>query len=317
MSTKQVMTQQTTSLSEIQAVVRQLLPSASPITVERMTSGVSTEVYRIQRSEETFYLRLLPEVGAGFTPEALAHSWLVERGVRVPGVIYVTDHHPQLGRSILLTAEIPGRELTLDLGLPHQAQILAEAGKALAVINSIPVQGFGWVCRDQPAANELRAEQPTYAAWVQDLVDGALRHIAAANLLSSPKLAAIREHTAQAIASLGPVEGRLAHGDFDLTHIYQQAGRYTGIIDFGEIRGASQFYDLGHFQIEHRPLLPYLLEGYATVATLPPDYAWQIEFATLLDALHWVSRRLATRRALHPPSLIAIQTALARLDKLG
>jgi hypothetical protein len=41
----------------------------------------------------------------------------------------------------------------------------------------------------------------------------------------------------------------LAHGDFDLTHIFQRNGHYTGIIDFGEIMGSSPFYDLGHFKL--------------------------------------------------------------------
>lgn len=44
-------------------------------------------------------------------------------------------------------------------------------------------------------------------------------------------------------------QGYLAHGDFDTTHIYQDNGRYTGIIDFGEIRGADRWYDLGYFHM--------------------------------------------------------------------
>ena len=37
------------------------------------------------------------------------------------------------------------------------------------------------------------------------------------------------------------VQAYLAHGDFDATHIWlDDQGRYAGIIDFGEMRGAGR-----------------------------------------------------------------------------
>ena len=89
---------------------------------------------------------------------------------------------------------------------------------------------------------------------------------------------------------LNEEQAKLAHGDFDVTHIYQQQGHYTGIIDFGEIRGANLFYDLGHFRIhdgEKLPnlVLPYLIEGYKEVAALPLDYELRISFSSLLIAI--------------------------------
>src|SRR5207249_1740511 len=82
----------------------------------------------------------------------------------------------------------------------------------------------------------------------------------------------------------------LAHGDFDVTHIYQEDGRYTGIIDFGEIRGADAPYDLGHFNLHDgetrpQPVLPYLLEGYSDVVPLPPDHEWRISLLSLLNGV--------------------------------
>src|SRR5207248_10181336 len=78
-------------------------------------------------------------------------------------------------------------------------------------------------------------------------------------------------------------QARLAHGDFDVTHIYQKGGHYTGIIDFGEIRGTDALYDLGHFNLhdgETLPqlVLPYLLAGYSEVMPLPPDHERKISF---------------------------------------
>ena len=47
--------------------------------------------------------------------------------------------------------------------------------------------------------------------------------------------------------------GRLAHGDLDVTRIFTAAGRYSGIIDFGETRGADRFFDLGQLSLRLGP----------------------------------------------------------------
>ncbi len=82
-----------------------------------------------------------------------------------------------------------------------------------------------------------------------------------------------------------------------MTHIFQSRGRYTGIIDFGEIRGGDCFYDLGHFRLHDgetipQLLLPYLLEGYRDVAELPSDYEQRIALTSLLIGIAALARRL-------------------------
>ena len=68
----------------------------------------------------------------------------------------------------------------------------------------------------------------------------------------------------------------LAHGDFDLTHIWLDGqGRYAGIIDFGEMRGAGRYFDLGHFLLHDGadrsvPLFEHFLGGYHEAA----HWAW-------------------------------------------
>ncbi len=57
----------------------------------------------------------------------------------------------------------------------------------------------------------------------------------------------------------------MAHGDFDTSHIFAANGSYTGIIDFGEIRGAEPTFDLGHLALHAPDALPAVLQGYASV----------------------------------------------------
>jgi aminoglycoside phosphotransferase (APT) family kinase protein len=101
-----------------------------------------------------------------------------------------------------------------------------------------------------------------------------------------------------------PAAAHLAHGDFDATAIFSAAGRYTGIIDFGEIRGAEPAYDLGHFHLHdgEPPLLPALLEGYARVA--PPPDAPSIRRSAVLLGLRQLCRWLDRGRALDHPAVV-------------
>ncbi|HEY7851317.1 MAG TPA: hypothetical protein VIC27_14700, partial [Ktedonobacterales bacterium] len=90
------------------------------------------------------------------------------------------------------------------------------------------------------------------------------------------------------------------HGDFDATAIYQCDGRYTGIIDFGELRGASYWYDLAHFHMRDgeylaTTLLNPLMRGYAKVTPLPQGATRYITFASVFINVHALSRSLHKR----------------------
>jgi hypothetical protein len=55
--------------------------------------------------------------------------------------------------------------------------------------------------------------------------------------LTTLQVNVVRELMDRHVSWIDVDRAHLAHGDFDMTHIYQEDGRYTGIIDFGEIRG--------------------------------------------------------------------------------
>ena len=74
----------------------------------------------------------------------------------------------------------------------------------------------------------------------------------------------------EAVADEEP-DARLAHGDFDGTHIYHRGGSYTGVIDLGEMRGAEPWYDLAFALVQDRSAVPALVAGYRDVAPVPGD----------------------------------------------
>jgi aminoglycoside phosphotransferase (APT) family kinase protein len=293
---------------------------AGPILVHRVAEGVSTWVYRIRVRGATYYLRVLPEAGASFAPEVAIHQQLRRRQVKVPRVLHFEACYEPLQRSIMVVDEVPGRPVSASAHLepPALHAILLEAGRDLAHLNAVPVTGFGWVTRTVPpngpmaplasaavtasdaeAAGGVCAPLPTYRAFMLGQWEADLTFLAAA-VLATQEVTLLERIRARYEDWLETGQSRLAHGDFDTTAIYQEQGRYTGIIDFGEICGASRWYDLAHFRMRDGeylplPLLPALLQGYASTRSLPETIEQQIHFESLLVNVRALARSLRKR----------------------
>jgi aminoglycoside phosphotransferase (APT) family kinase protein len=287
------------------------------VVVEPVLDGVSTYVYRLRRGAEVFYLRVLPEEGATYAPEVAAHAILRRQGVHVPEVVFWDDDNQVVGRSVMITAEVKGSATgRSDVGadLPY---ILRAAGRDVALLNQVPVDGFGWVRHDVRGDDRLRGEVPTEREFLLADLDRSLSALQGTAVGSRQ-----REKIGDIVRAMSPVldamQAHLAHGDLDLTHIYYQDGQYTGIIDLGEIRGTGPYYDLGHVRFHDGELLttmalPYLLDGYQEIRPLPPDADHRIALASLLIGVHFFARthtRLAKVHYFHAVTSIARDVAL-------
>lgn len=288
-------TEQRPERSVVQQIANAALGGNS--TVEPVTDGASTYVYRLWRGSEVLYVRILPEAGLSFAPEAAVHTLLCRQGLRVPDVLYWEDCNPLVERSVMITTAIPGSpvyqaDLSASIG-----SILRAAGRDLAMLNHVPVEGFGWIKRDALSNTRLQADLPTERDLMLARFEPALR------TLEKTVLAAIdgdrlRDVVHGHTALLDATEAHLAHGDFDVTHIFCDTGRYTGIIDLGEIRGTGPYYDLGHFRFHDgetlpRTVLPYLLEVYQEITPLPSDADRRIALASLLIGVDFLARTYA------------------------
>jgi Ser/Thr protein kinase RdoA (MazF antagonist) len=282
------------------------LAAIQPQQVIRVTTGVSTWVYRIATPRGICYLRVLPEAGASFAPEVFVHQELRTREVTVPEVLGWEEYHPAFKRSIMLTAELAGVALADCTTLPDQAAILIEVGRALAQMSALPVAGFGWIDRTPQRPAGLRAPFSSAQAWLEDELREPLEGLAADSAFGGSVTKAVQIALGELAERLGEAPACLAHGDLDPTHIFVAGEHYSGLIDFGEIRGAHQCYDLGHFAVSHPDLLPPLLAGYTERATLPADATRQIALTALLIAARRVGRRLWASRAPYPPDIEAL-----------
>jgi aminoglycoside phosphotransferase (APT) family kinase protein len=250
----------------------------------------------VRSATGVFYVRLAETAEASLAPEARVHALLRERGVRLPEVVFCEPFDEALGRSVLATTEIPGEPVAAREVDAATRTIVRDAGRDLAIINQLPVQGYGWIVREHGGDAELRAEHGTRCQWTAE-------HGAAVDLLVRTRRlegrAARRARTAvESWAALSTGERSwLAHGDFDVSHIFQHAAHYTGVIDFGEIRGADRWYDLGYFHLHDGEtlagfVLPDLLSGYQEVQPLPEGLTARIELEALAIGLAAFARTI-------------------------
>jgi aminoglycoside phosphotransferase (APT) family kinase protein len=263
--------------------------------IERMRSGVSTPVYRLKSASEVFYLRLAETPQASLASEARVHMLLRERGVRVPDVVSFEPFEETLGRSVLITTEIAGEPVAARAVDATTRRIVREAGRELAIINEISVQGYGWIDREHEGT-ELRAEYATRGDWTATYV-AAVEQLVHARRLGSRAAQAARSAVELWAESSSEKSSWLAHGDFDVSHIFQRGGRYTGVIDFGEIRGADRWYDLGHVHLHDGEtlselLFPDLLAGYLEVLSTPADLIAQVELEAVVIGLMAFARTI-------------------------
>jgi aminoglycoside phosphotransferase (APT) family kinase protein len=289
------------------ALLQRVFGGSPAPTFERTPDGVSTQVYRVTRGSDTFYLRIAEEADDDLGTDAELHRRLRQLGIVIPDVIHVEPFDPDIGRSVMITTEVPGRSLA-DISRPAEAAAIArDAGRDLALVNGVPVDGFGFI-RRRGAGWPLRGEYDHYDAFVTSHLPrvwpGAL-----ASLFTHAELDVIDSLLDQQ-RGLPPAQAALAHGDFDVTPIFCAGSRYTGLIDFGEIRGAEPFYDLGHFLLHDREtlpaaLLPAVLHGYQHIRPLPADHAVLIRRSGVLLGMRQLCRWLGPPRgyALDHPAI--------------
>jgi Ser/Thr protein kinase RdoA (MazF antagonist) len=270
--------------------------------VARAPAGVAAQVYRVEAAERVLYVRIAEEDHEDLSVDAALLEYLRAEGLHVPPVVHVEPFDQALGRSVLIMGEIAGEPLARCRDKRAARRVVRAVGAELAVLNGVGVQGFGWVQRRAPVW-PLRGTFHDYrefvVSYLPDPWPGPLAALFSASELD-------RLWSLVATEPRRQLDGaRLAHGDFDTTAIFQADGRYTGLIDFGEIRGTGPLFDLGHFLLQDQestpiPLVLDLLAGYGEVVTLPDGHEELVRRSAVLLGLRQLARWLGPFRNLRP-----------------
>jgi aminoglycoside phosphotransferase (APT) family kinase protein len=303
-------------LDVLTGLVHEAFPRSSSVSIERASGGRVVVVYRATVDGVRYYLRLAEEPGEDLTTDALVLERLRALDVRVPEVVAVSPSTAAFPRSWLIMTEVPGGCIARAGPDDEARRAATAAGRDVAVINSVPVAGFGWIQRD--GSEQLRAELPSYSEFAGSNLPnpwpGRL-----SELFDQRQLDIL--HALAADEKDRPLRGgHLVHGDLDVTHIYAHAGRYSGIIDFGEMRGADSCFDLGHFLLhdgESRParLFSSFLKGFLQVSPLADGYREAIRTSAILLGLRQLSRWLGPERR-YSLSKPLVQLRAAELSNL-
>lgn len=258
--------------------------------IERVTKGRSTYEYRVATNSGTYYMRFLPE-DMSFAAEVLVHDTLRASGVRVPHVLGFEHKNENTGLSVMLVDEIPG--ISIEDGRPQAnlRDILREAGQQLACIHSISVDGFGWI--DRSSYDKLKGEKHSFEEYFIEFLNNDLE-ILCQYPFTDEERTRITELMLTAKQILNVQNPVLVHGDFDISHIFHSSGRYSGIIDFGEIRGSNRLFDLATFVgfYQDRLMYSYLLEGYCETIHLTDEDLYAVELMALFIILRFLGKKV-------------------------
>jgi aminoglycoside phosphotransferase (APT) family kinase protein len=279
-------------LSALRALVARVY-GRRPVEIARTESGTTTQVYRLRSDGAVHYLRVAEDQSDRYGAEVFVHERLLELGARVPAIVHYEPFDPALNRSILITTEIRGRPASALIDTGCLPAVLRTAGHDLALINSIPVAGFGFVERSDPYPSGLSAAFSAALAFIAHDLDADLEGLRSE--LQQSVADGIRSAVQHWQIPLRGVPGRLAHGDFDESHIFATGSKYSGIIDFGEIRGGDPLYDLGHFAaISGDTLvggaLHHLIAGYGEITPLSADDLRRIWLWASLIGVRFLAR---------------------------
>lgn len=284
----------------VRAVMARWFPDAV-ITISRPETGVSTPVFRVRIDGDTYWARLGEDAGECRDGEIAAHRLMSGIGLPVPGVVRYEAEPPELDRSIALTTQIPGVPVSTLQSAPWLGEVAVEIGRILARINAIEVTGFGWAYPSERRGTPC-GQYTSRAAWILGYGE-ALRTVEASGALPLPVMRDVARAMEDWASEPDCVTASLAHGDLDSTHLYVDPERraFTGIIDFGELRGAGQLYDLGHLLLHDGEsgcptLFADVLRGYAEVSALPDDVWQRIRMQAMVIGM----RSLAIQLGRHP-----------------
>ncbi|MEV4351640.1 aminoglycoside phosphotransferase family protein [Actinoplanes sp. NPDC049596] len=170
---------------------------------------------------------------------------------------------------VLAISAVPGRALGV-LGAPSTAsrEAWAAAGAAIRELHEAPLPP--WTA---PTVDELADELDRECAWLVD--SGTL------------PAGLVEDNRRLAESVLRPWTPVFIHGDLQITHIFTDGDRVTGIIDWSEAARGDALFDLATLTLGHSERLDDLLAGYGAGVDVDLIRGWWS--LRSLTAIRWLS----------------------------
>lgn len=157
---------------------------------------------------------------------------------------------------VLALAAVPGMALGI-LGAPSPASpaAWAAAGAAIRTLHDAPLPPW-------PGGNldEITSHLDSECDWL--VTSGTL------------PVDLVKRNREVAEAALRPWTPAFIHGDLQITHVFVQDDKVTGVIDWSEASQGDALFDLASLTLGHEEQLPNLLAGYGTDVDVDVIRGW-------------------------------------------
>jgi aminoglycoside phosphotransferase (APT) family kinase protein len=264
---------------------------------ENVTKGNVNIVRKVQINGNEYVARLHPKGlrNGYFYAETEAFKAAKAQKVPVPTVIEIHEAtHPD-DMAFILTTVSPGITMTVHLenSKTNEVKLLFDAGKKMAQIHKVKVEGFGSF-NNQLAKNKKRLVglHSSYHDFIHSGLEENLERLIKFKILTPSQAANI--HQVFDSISFEPLEGpRLIHNDFADWNLLTDGHVITAVLDWDESHAGDPVADLACWSTFFNPeRMESLVQGYITKATLPDDYETRFHYYRLRYTISKMALRI-------------------------
>lgn len=265
------------------------------VTLTPIPTHPDTIVYEAQNDDQRMIFKAIEPQGRdpdGIALEAWAYEVAAAHGVPAPRIYAVDTSCAHFPSSFFIMEKARGRSLA-DLQISHEelAPLLQEVGRALRMLHTVQLPGFGWLDEAHyRQTGEVRGHASTWRAALLQHVPAGLDYLEHSGALTQAQSDMARQLVASRSALLDQHDdARLLHGDLGPIHVWVDLaqGRLTSIVDFGERSAGDPIWDFVDYDWQG---VPDLREGYELDDEMREQFDPRFYFYALLRAIPWAHR---------------------------
>jgi aminoglycoside phosphotransferase (APT) family kinase protein len=241
-----------------------------PTRIARTYAFATNAVYEVDADGQRLILK------ASMNRDALrAEAWAcmrsAEAGFPAPEILAGVDGICDEGMSAFVMRRVFGDSIT-----PGHAAF-GDLGAAVRRLHEIELPGFGSLA--DATWNQQGEFTLPHGSWLGFLrsISSDTRRLADRCALAPAVADAVDASLETHAEALAAVVGSLCHGDLKANHIFVDADRLAGVIDWGDAVVGDPFWELARYAHRGDALsLSLLLRGYDPEGSMAGDIAWRI-----------------------------------------
>lgn len=227
-----------------------------------INTGLESSVYRVVLEDgQTYIIKQRTSKGRqNYLFEAFAYQELLDKGAHVPSIKSVTENE-------LVITSFSGSELDDQTYLYRDVELFDAIARDLALCRDVTFSGFGETIIQ--ADGTFKGSYSTWSDYLdtaQDMFDSKEIELSG---LTHDEIEVMKQYWLRMRDEIHLPQGNLVHGDFAMSAIFVNNGKYEGIIDFGDAFIGDPLMDIAYFRFKEitksygEEVYERLIESYA------------------------------------------------------